>query len=50
MMSNLTYRSSRPDKWVQPRPYSDASQRLMKHGRVLPMDEPSFLARLFGVA
>ncbi|WP_202391715.1 hypothetical protein [Pontixanthobacter luteolus] len=48
-MSNLTYRSSRPDNWVQPRAYSDPSQRMMKHGRILPMEEPGFLARLFGM-
>ena len=48
-MSSLTYRSSTPDRWVQPRPYSDASLRYMKHGAILPMDEPGFFARLFGL-
>lgn len=47
-MSNLTYRSSRPDAWVQPRAYRDASQRLKQHGKIIPMDEPGFFARLFG--
>lgn len=47
-MSALSYRSSRPDQWAQPRPFSDASQRYIKHGPVLPLDQPSFLARLFG--
>ena len=48
-MSSLTFRSSRPDAWVQPRPYRDASQRYMQHGPILPMDnEPGFFARLFG--
>ena len=47
-MSAHTYRSSRPDTWVQPRPYSDASARFAKHGAVLPMDEPGLLARWFG--
>ncbi|WP_209346813.1 hypothetical protein [Pontixanthobacter sp. CEM42] len=48
-MSALSYRSSRPDQWAQPRPYSDASHRYMKHGAVLPMDQPGFLARLLGL-
>lgn len=47
-MSSLIYRSSRPDQWAQPRPYSDASLRFYKHGPILPMDEQGFLARLFG--
>jgi hypothetical protein len=42
-----SYRSSRPDPWSAPRPYSDASLRMMKHGRILPMqDEPGLLRRL----
>ncbi|MDN3646265.1 hypothetical protein QWY75_08635 [Pontixanthobacter aestiaquae] len=48
-MSALSYRSSRPDQWAQPRPHSDASQRYQKHGAILPMDEPGFFARLFGL-
>ncbi len=47
-MSAHSYRSSRPDGWVQPRPYSDASSRFMKHGPILPMDRPGLFARLFG--
>ena len=47
-MSSLTFRSSTPDRWVQPRPHRDASQRYMTHGPILPMDEPGFFARLFG--
>lgn len=47
-MSGLSFRSSRPDTWVVPRPYSDPSQRLLKHGPIRPMQEPGFLARLFG--
>ena len=47
-MSALSFRSSRPDAWVQPRPYTDASARYAKHGPILPMDEPSLLERLFG--
>ncbi len=47
-MSSYPFRSSRPDSWIQPRPHQDASLRLMKHGRIQPMEEPGFLARLFG--
>lgn len=47
-MSSLTYRSSKPDRWVQPKPYSDASTRYRSHGKILPMEEPGFWARLFG--
>jgi len=47
-MSSLSYRSSRPDGWIQPRAYSDASMRYMTHGPVLPMEQPGFFQRLFG--
>ncbi|WP_305096899.1 glycosyltransferase family 87 protein [Croceibacterium aestuarii] len=47
-MSSYTFRSSRPDSWIQPRPHQDASLRLMKYGRIQPMEEPGFLARLLG--
>ena len=47
-MSSLSYRSSRPDGWVKPKAYSDASLRYKHHGKILPMEEPGFLARLFG--
>ena len=48
-MSLRSFRSSSPDPWSVPRPYSDASLRMMKHGRVLPMDDgPGLLRRLFG--
>ena len=46
-MSSLSYRSSQPDRWVMPRPYTDASLRLQVHGPIQPMEEPGFLARLF---
>ena len=42
------FRSSRPDSWSQPRPYRDATYRYMSHGPILPMEEPGFLAKLFG--
>lgn len=44
------YNSSRPDTWVMPRPHRDASLRYMMHGPVRPMQEPTWLARLFGGA
>ncbi|MEO6040491.1 MAG: hypothetical protein ABIP41_01190 [Croceibacterium sp.] len=47
-MSSLSYKSSRPDGWIMPRPHQDASLRYMTHGKILPMEEPGFLARLFG--
>ncbi|MFA9199670.1 MAG: hypothetical protein ACEQR8_00565 [Cypionkella sp.] len=47
-MSGLSFRTSRPDPWAHPRPYSDASARLRKFGPVRPMEEPGFFARLFG--
>jgi hypothetical protein len=47
-MSSLTFRSSRPDGWIQPRPHRDASLRFMTHGPIQPMEEPGFFARLFG--
>ena len=49
-MSSQSFRSSRPDRWTQPRPYRDATLRLMTHGPIQPMEEePGFLARLFGL-
>lgn len=47
-MSSQHFRSSRPDQWTLPRPYQDASLRYIKHGPIQPMDQPGFLARLFG--
>ena len=47
-MSSFSYRSSRPDAWIHPRPHQDASLRYMKHGPIQPMEEPGFLARLLG--
>lgn len=48
-MSSLSFRSSCPDSWVSPRPYSDSSLRDRQHGKILPMEQPGFFARLFGV-
>jgi hypothetical protein len=49
-MSSLQYRSSKPDAWIMPRPYQDASLRFRTHGPILPMEEEprGFLARLLG--
>ena len=47
-MSSLTFRSTRPDSWVMPRPYRDASLRLQKHGPIQPLERPGLLARLLG--
>jgi hypothetical protein len=47
-VSSLNYRSSRPDAWTSPRPYSDAAQRRFKYGPVQPMDQDrGFLWKLF---
>lgn len=48
-MSGLSFRSSRPDSWMQPRPHSDPSTRLRKYGPIRPMEEPGLIARLFGM-
>ena len=45
-MSSPIYRSSRPDSWTMPRPYTDASRRRMVHGPIQPMEQPGLLARL----
>ena len=48
-MSGLSFRSSRPDGWVMPRPFRDASLRHQMHGPIQPMEEPSLIERLFGL-
>ena len=47
-MSKITYRSSQPDPWSNPRPQRDPSQRYMTYGKLLPMEQPGFWQRLFG--
>ena len=47
-MSTPPIHSSAPDRWTSPRPHTDATLRQIKHGRVRPMEEPTFLERLFG--
>lgn len=46
--TSLSYTSSKPCTWVRPRPIQDASMRLRTHGKLLPMEEPGFFARLLG--
>ena len=48
-MSSLSFHSSRADRWLQPKPYSDTSLRYRMHGKIQPMEEPGFFARLFGL-
>ncbi|WP_164931262.1 hypothetical protein [Erythrobacter sp. HKB08] len=48
-MSSMSFRSSRPDRWVEPRQSMDPTQRMMRHGPVQPMHKPSFFARLLGL-
>jgi hypothetical protein len=45
-MSAYTFRSSRPDRWVSPRPYSDPSLRAATYGRIQPMEAPGVVGRL----
>ena len=47
-MTSAPIRSSAPDNWTSPRPFTDATMRMRKHGAVRPMHEPSFLERWFG--
>lgn len=44
-MSHHSFRSSRPDGWVAPRPYSDPSLRRMAYGPIQPMHRPQGLLR-----
>lgn len=49
-MSAYTFRSSRPDHWVSPRPTRDPARLSAIHGPLRPMDEaPGLLGRLFGL-
>lgn len=47
-MSSMTFRSSRPDRWTSPRPYSDATMRHMAYGPIQPMHRVGFFERLLG--
>ena len=48
-MTNFSNRTSRPDAWSGTRPHRDASQRLMIYGKLMPMEQPGFWQRLFGM-
>jgi hypothetical protein len=49
-MSAYTFRSSRPDHWVSPRPTRDPALAAAIHGPLQPMDaEQGLIARLFGL-
>ena len=49
-MSAMRFSSSNPDPWTQPRPYHDASLRMLKHGKIQPMEsqKKSSIFSLFG--
>lgn len=47
-MSTRSYHSSRPDRWISPRPSSNPCLRAQAYGKIRPMEEPSWLERLFG--
>lgn len=49
-MASVSFRSSRPDAWVSPRPHSDPSARFVKHGPIRSMEKPGFWARLLGTS
>lgn len=45
-MTRYSFHSSRPDSWINPRPYSDPNMRMRKHGRIQPMEQPGLFSRL----
>lgn len=47
-MSSYSFRSSKPDQWVSPRPTCDPSLRALAYGPVRSMHEPSWFERLLG--
>ena len=51
-MSAFSFRSSRPNAWILPRPHTDAHLRYHIYGPIQPMDEerPGLLQRLLGLA
>ncbi len=51
-MSAYTFRSSRPDQWVSPRPTRDPARGRAIHGPIVPMQpntDGGWLSRLFAV-
>jgi hypothetical protein len=49
-MTAVRIHTSAPDSWTNPRPYTDATIRRVKHGPVRPMREPTWLKRVFGIS
>lgn len=47
-MSSLSFRTSRPDGWTVPKAAHDSGLRRQVYGRIQPMEQPGFWARLFG--
>ena len=47
-MTPAPVHKSKPDHWTRPRPFNDASTRMMKYGRIRPMEEPGFFERWLG--
>lgn len=47
-MTAFSFRNSRPNAWVLPRPTQDPHLRRLYYGPIQPMDEPSLLQRLLG--
>lgn len=47
-MISSRYLSSRPHGSVVPRPQLDAHDRFRFYGPIRPMEQPSFLEKLFG--
>ncbi|MEM8726040.1 MAG: hypothetical protein AAGE86_11020 [Pseudomonadota bacterium] len=47
-MSQHSFRNSRHDRWSSPRLYSDPCLRALAYGKVRPMEEPTWLEKLFG--
>lgn len=49
-MSNLSFRTSRPDAWTSPRAHRDPGMRRMTYGPLVPMDDErrGIWQRLFG--
>lgn len=45
-MAKATFRSSPPDAWTLPRPFTDPSLRFAKFGPLQPMERPGFWERL----
>jgi len=47
-MTVFTFRNSRPNSWVLPRPTQDPHMRKLYYGPIQPMEEPKWIDRIFG--